>query len=90
MPFPDASFDLVVSSLSAHHWPDSAAGFAEIRRVLRPGGHALVYDLPAGWAHAETGSAGLAAASDVFGAHERTRARGIGPLTIVWRADLRA
>jgi ubiquinone/menaquinone biosynthesis C-methylase UbiE len=89
MPFPDASFDLVVSSLSAHHWPDAERGFAEIRRVLRPDGRALVYDVPAGWAHEETGSAGLAAAKIVFGDYERTRARGIGPLTIVWRADLR-
>ena len=89
MPFPDASFDLVVSSLSAHHWPDTTAGFAEIRRVLRPDAYALVYDLPPGWGHIETGAAGLDAANAVFGDVERTRARGVGPLTIVWRADLR-
>ena len=89
MPFPDASFDLVVSSLSAHHWPDAERGFGEIRRVLRPAGRALVYDLPTRWAHAETGYAGLAAADAVFGTHARTRAKGVGPLTIVWRADLR-
>ena len=89
MPFPDGSFDLVVSSLSAHHWPDAERGFTEIRRVLRPGGRALVYDLSAHLGHAETENAGLAAADSVFGAVERTRHRGIGPLTIVWRADLR-
>jgi ubiquinone/menaquinone biosynthesis C-methylase UbiE len=89
MPFPDDSFDLVVSSLSAHHWADAERGFAEVRRVLRPCGRALVYDLPAGWAHAGSGFAGLAAADAAFGAHEHTRVRGIGPLTIVWRADLR-
>jgi len=44
LPWPDATFDLVVSSLSQHHWPDPAAGLAEIRRVLRPGGQAWVYD----------------------------------------------
>ncbi len=43
--FPDASFDVVVSTLSVHHWAAAPRGFAEIRRVLRPGGRALVYDL---------------------------------------------
>lgn len=90
MPFDDGAFDLVVSSLSAHHWPDAERGFAEIRRVLRPGARALVYDLPERWAHAETGHAGLGAAEAGFGAHTRTRMRGVGPLTIVWRADLQA
>lgn len=89
LPFPDASFDLVVSSLSAHHWPDAAAGFAQIRRVLRPGGRALVYDLPPAWGHAETGSGGLDVAEAAFGDHARAKAWGIGPITIVWRADLR-
>ena len=46
--FPDASFDLVVSTLALHHWADPAAGLAEIGRVLRPGGRALVWDLRPG------------------------------------------
>jgi SAM-dependent methyltransferase len=46
--FPDRSFDLVVSTLSMHHWADPAAGLAEIGRVLRPGGRALVWDLRPG------------------------------------------
>ena len=41
---PDQSFDLVVSTLSMHHWADPAAGLAEIGRVLRPGGRALIWD----------------------------------------------
>ncbi len=90
MPFAEATFDLVVSSLSAHHWPDAERGFAEIRRVLRPGARALVYDVPERWAHVETGHAGLRAAEASFAAHDRTRMRGIGPLTVIWRADLRA
>jgi ubiquinone/menaquinone biosynthesis C-methylase UbiE len=40
--FPDQSFDLVVCTLSMHHWADPAAGLAEIDRVLRPGARALV------------------------------------------------
>jgi SAM-dependent methyltransferase len=46
--FPDGSFDLVVSTLSMHHWADPAAGLAEIGRVLRPGAHALVWDFRPG------------------------------------------
>jgi ubiquinone/menaquinone biosynthesis C-methylase UbiE len=38
LPFGDDSFDLVVSSLSLHHWADPAAGAGELARVLRPGG----------------------------------------------------
>lgn len=45
LPFDDASVDLVVSTLSLHHWTEPADAFAEIARVLRPGGVALIYDL---------------------------------------------
>ena len=45
LPLVDASFDVVVSTLSLHHWSDPAAVFTEIARVLRPGGVALIYDL---------------------------------------------
>jgi len=44
MPFPDESVDMVVSTLSLHHWREPAEGFAEIARVLQPGGVALIYD----------------------------------------------
>lgn len=44
LPFPDASFDLVVSRYSAHHWSDFAAGLAEARRVLKAGGEAVFMD----------------------------------------------
>jgi SAM-dependent methyltransferase len=48
LPFPDGSFDLVVSTLSMHHWAEQAAGLAEIGRVLRPDGRALVWDFRPG------------------------------------------
>jgi SAM-dependent methyltransferase len=48
MAFPDRSFDLVVSTLSMHHWADPTAGLAEIGRVLRPGARALIWDLRPG------------------------------------------
>jgi ubiquinone/menaquinone biosynthesis C-methylase UbiE len=46
--FPDGSFDLIVSTLSMHHWADPTAGLAEIGRVLRPGGRALIWDFRPG------------------------------------------
>ena len=46
--FPDETFDLVVSTLSMHHWADPAAGLAEIARVLSAGGRALVWDFRPG------------------------------------------
>jgi SAM-dependent methyltransferase len=45
---PNGSFDLVVSTLSMHHWADPTAGLAEIGRVLRPGARALVWDFRPG------------------------------------------
>ena len=46
--FPDGSFDLVVSTLSMHHWADPAAGLAEIGRVLRLGARTLIWDFRPG------------------------------------------
>jgi ubiquinone/menaquinone biosynthesis C-methylase UbiE len=45
IPFPDASLELVVSTLSLHHWRDPVAVLNEIARVLRPGGSFLIFDL---------------------------------------------
>jgi ubiquinone/menaquinone biosynthesis C-methylase UbiE len=45
LPFPDASFDLVFSTLSFHHWADQQQGLGEIRRVLRPGGRFILGDM---------------------------------------------
>jgi ubiquinone/menaquinone biosynthesis C-methylase UbiE len=44
LPYPDSSVDLVVSTLSQHHWPDLAAGLRELRRVVRPNGLIWIYD----------------------------------------------
>jgi ubiquinone/menaquinone biosynthesis C-methylase UbiE len=44
LPYPDESVDLVISSLSLHHWDDRAAGLRDVVRVLRPGGRAWIYD----------------------------------------------
>ncbi len=44
LPFPDEAFSLVCTRYSAHHWSRLEAAVREMRRVLVPGGHALVID----------------------------------------------
>jgi arsenite methyltransferase len=48
LPFPDASFDLVVSSLAIHNLPNNQArrsAIDEAVRVLRPGGRVVIADI---------------------------------------------
>jgi ubiquinone/menaquinone biosynthesis C-methylase UbiE len=42
LPFPDDSFDVVYSFGVLHHTPNTRRAFEEVRRVLRPGGEAVV------------------------------------------------
>jgi ubiquinone/menaquinone biosynthesis C-methylase UbiE len=44
-PFDDASLDLVVSTLSLHHWSDPVTVLDETARILRPGGSFVIFDL---------------------------------------------
>jgi ubiquinone/menaquinone biosynthesis C-methylase UbiE len=52
--FPDASFDVVVSSLTMHHIApaEQLAAVQEMRRVLRPGGTLLIAEFQAPTGHA--------------------------------------
>jgi demethylmenaquinone methyltransferase/2-methoxy-6-polyprenyl-1,4-benzoquinol methylase/phosphoethanolamine N-methyltransferase len=47
LPYADGTFDVVLSSFMLHHLPDDvkAKGFAEILRVLKPGGRLLAFDM---------------------------------------------
>ena len=45
LPYPDQSFDGVISNSIIHHLPNPMAAFQEINRVIRPGGLILIRDL---------------------------------------------
>ena len=45
LPYPDASFDWVISNSIIHHIPDPSLCLSEMRRVLKPGGLLFVRDL---------------------------------------------
>jgi ubiquinone/menaquinone biosynthesis C-methylase UbiE len=47
LPFSNASFDLVFSTMTFHHWADQGRGIAEIARVLTPGGRWLLAEFVA-------------------------------------------
>ena len=47
LPFPDAAFDLGVSTSAFHYFPDPLKALREVRRVLKPNGRAVVTD----WCH---------------------------------------
>ncbi|HEY9165877.1 MAG TPA: methyltransferase domain-containing protein [Candidatus Kryptonia bacterium] len=45
LPLADSSVDVVLSSISFHHWSDQLAALREISRVLRPGGCFCLADI---------------------------------------------
>ncbi|AVJ16468.1 class I SAM-dependent methyltransferase [Serratia rhizosphaerae] len=45
LPFADGDFDLVISRYSAHHWHDVGQALREVKRVLKPGGKAILMDV---------------------------------------------
>jgi SAM-dependent methyltransferase len=53
LPFPDASFDLVMCVEGFHYVADPQEGVTEIGRVLRDGGHALI-SVPLVWEYDRT------------------------------------
>jgi SAM-dependent methyltransferase len=45
LPFPNRSFDIVVSRFAFHHFPDPGEVLAEMKRVCRLGGRVIVADM---------------------------------------------
>ena len=45
LPWPDASFDIVVTRFSFHHFQEPLTVLREMRRVCRPGGRVVVVDM---------------------------------------------
>ena len=75
LPFRDAELDGVVAGLVLHHLPELDGPIAEMRRVLRPGGTAVVVELAPhseDWMRVELGDRHLGLApKDVVAAFER-------------------
>jgi ubiquinone/menaquinone biosynthesis C-methylase UbiE len=44
LPFPDEHFDAIVNVEASHAYPNRKQFFAEVHRVLKPGGHLLIAD----------------------------------------------
>ena len=91
LPFPDDSFDVAISTFSLHHWPDPKVGLAEVYRVLKPGGVALIYE-PADWILAierhAVPLADLIVASPFSRGAVEVYSR-LGPLPLVRRAEMK-
>ncbi len=47
LPFANAAFDLVLSTMTFHHWSDQQKSIGEVKRVLAPGGRWLLADIVA-------------------------------------------
>lgn len=45
LPWPDATFSIVATRFSFHHFPDPLAVLREMKRVCKPGGRVLVADM---------------------------------------------
>ncbi|MCK2183490.1 methyltransferase domain-containing protein [Halomonas getboli] len=73
LPLPDGGLDLVVSNLAIQWCPDLDAVLAEVRRVLRPGGRALINTLAPGTL-SEVGQAWQRPAA-LLGFHDAARHR---------------
>jgi SAM-dependent methyltransferase len=76
MPFEDGAFDAILCSHVLEHVPDDRAAMSELRRVLRPGGWALVLvplDLARESTHEDAGVTSPEDRVREFGQHDHVR-----------------
>jgi ubiquinone/menaquinone biosynthesis C-methylase UbiE len=85
LPYADAAFDLIVSTMSQHHWADATAGLRELRRALRPGGRVWIYDMRFALGRAE---AAARAAFPSLDLHRESLRTGWLPLRLIGRLGI--
>lgn len=78
LPYEDDSFDLIVSTLSQHHWRNIDGGMGELLRVLRPGGQIWIYDIRFALRRARIAARTRCPACEVGRHTIRTRALSLG------------
>ena len=81
LPFADGTFEAALAILTVHHWPDPAAGLAELRRVTRGRIVILTFD-PAARPWLTGYLPGLAALDEAQMPALRTYADALGPLSV--------
>ncbi|HEX6073951.1 MAG TPA: class I SAM-dependent methyltransferase [Micromonosporaceae bacterium] len=79
--YPDDTFDLVVSTLSQHHWADRERAMRELSRVLKPGGQIWIYDIRFALRRAEAAARTADPACQVRRETVRTRRLSLGLVT---------
>lgn len=85
--YPDDTFDLVVSTLSQHHWADVGSGVRELWRVLKPTGQIWIYDIRFALRRAEAAANAVSPRSEV---HRETIRTGPLSLGLIARLTIRA
>jgi SAM-dependent methyltransferase len=82
LPWPDASFDIVVTRFSFHHFQDPLAVLREMTRVCRPEGRVIVVDM---YASDDKGKAEAWNRLEVLRDPSHVRAMSFGELTGLFR-----
>ena len=87
--FPDGTFSAAISILMLHHLKSvelQDRAFAEIRRVLRPGGIFLAFDIPDAWMHRVSHIQSTFVPIDPSTAPQRLRSAGLSQVTMESRS----